>query len=109
MSWRKITMKFPGTCIVCNQKIEANEIGLWSKGAGVKHERCATTEVKELNCMICGAPAGCAQCEFQDDCDRELVSEMCVCKKCLDSKDPFLAYQDAVTKRFPMLGQNAQK
>ena len=32
MSWRKIPMKFPGTCIVCNEKIEVNEIGLWAKG-----------------------------------------------------------------------------
>jgi len=46
MSWRKIPMKFPGTCIVCNEKIEVNEIGLWSKGLGVKHEKCA--QVNEL-------------------------------------------------------------
>lgn len=41
MSWRKIPMKFPGTCIICNEKIEVNEIGLWAKGLGVKHEKCA--------------------------------------------------------------------
>jgi hypothetical protein len=41
MSWIKIPMKFSGTCIVCNDKIEINEIGLWSKGVGVKHEKCA--------------------------------------------------------------------
>ena len=35
MSWRKITMKFDGTCIVCNKKVNASEIGLWSKGLGV--------------------------------------------------------------------------
>jgi hypothetical protein len=29
MSWRKITMKFPGTCVVCNEKIDVNEVGLW--------------------------------------------------------------------------------
>ena len=40
MSWRKITMKFDGTCIVCNKKVNATEIGLWSKGLGVKHEKC---------------------------------------------------------------------
>jgi len=38
--WIKIPMKFPGTCIACNEKIEINEIGLWSKGVGVKHEKC---------------------------------------------------------------------
>ena len=37
MSWVPIPMKFTGTCIVCNEKIEINEIGLWSKGVGVKH------------------------------------------------------------------------
>ena len=103
MSWRKIPMKFPGTCIVCNQKIEVNEMGLWAKGLGVKHERCAESEVRELNCIVCGGPAGCTQCEFQDDCNREEVSELCICKMCLDAKDPFSAYQDAVKKRFPAL------
>ena len=44
MSWRKIAMKFEGTCIVCNEKIAINEIGLWSKGLGVKHEKCVETE-----------------------------------------------------------------
>ena len=41
MSWRKIAMKFDGTCIVCKEKIQVNEIGLWAKGLGVKHEKCA--------------------------------------------------------------------
>lgn len=103
MSWRKITMKFPGTCIICNKKIEANEIGLWAKGSGVKHEKCASEEVKELKCIVCGEPAGCPKCEFQDDCDRESVSEMCICKKCLESKDPFSSYQGAVKKKYRLL------
>jgi hypothetical protein len=51
MSWIKIPMKFPGTCIVCNEKIEINETGLWSKGLGVKHEKCAQTN--ELQCIVC--------------------------------------------------------
>ena len=68
MSWRKISMKFDGTCIVCNEKIKVNEIGLWAKGLGVKHEKCA--EINELNCIICDGPAGCATCEFQEDCNR---------------------------------------
>ncbi len=33
-------MKFPGTCIVCNGKIEVNEIGKWAKGLGVIHKKC---------------------------------------------------------------------
>lgn len=103
MSWLKITMKFPGTCIVCNKKIDANEVGLWSKGMGVKHEACASEEVKELKCAVCGKPAGCSACEFQDDCDRDLVSELCMCKTCLDAKDSFLAYKDAVKKSHRLL------
>lgn len=103
MSWRKITMKFAGTCVVCNQKIEANEVGLWAKGFGVKHERCASQEVNELKCIICGGPAGCPKCEFQDDCNRDIVSEFCICKKCGDSKDTFEQYQKAVQKNFPLL------
>lgn len=103
MSWRKIPMKFPGTCIVCNQKVEVNEMGLWAKGLGVKHEKCASQEVKELKCIICGGPAGCAKCEFADDCDREQVSELCICKKCGGLADSFLQYQKAVQKNFSLL------
>ena len=33
-------------CLVCNEKIEVNEIGLWAKGLGVKHEKCA--QINEL-------------------------------------------------------------
>ena len=40
-------MKFPGTCIVCNGKIEINEIGLYSKGSGVKHEKCSHREIEQ--------------------------------------------------------------
>jgi len=72
MSWRKISMKFPGTCIVCNKKIEANEIGLWAQGLGVKHEKCA--EIKELKCIVCGASAGCSQCEYNEDCSSKTAN-----------------------------------
>jgi hypothetical protein len=98
MSWRKITMKFDGTCIVCNKKVNANEIGLWSKGLGVKHEKCA--EIKELRCVICDNPAGCLQCEFHDDCDRSMVSQLCVCKKCETLDNTFTQYQISVKDKF---------
>lgn len=101
MSWRKIPMKFPGTCIVCNEKIEVNEIGLWAKGLGVKHEKCA--EVKELRCAICNGPAGCQNCEFQDNCDIEKVSQLCICKKCSEEKTPFVSYQKSIKKKLPLL------
>lgn len=96
-------MKFPGTCIVCNQKVEVNEIGFWAKGLGIKHEKCANQEVKELKCIVCGGPAGCTKCEFTDDCDRSQVSELCICKKCDGLADSFVSYQKAVQKNFSLL------
>ncbi len=45
MSWKETPMKFLGTCIVCDEKIEINEIGFWAKGLGVKHKKC--TQVNE--------------------------------------------------------------
>jgi len=94
-------MKFQGKCIVCNEKIEANEIGFWAKGVGVKHEKCA--QIKELKCIVCGVPAGCPLCEFQDECDLESVSQYCICKKCERVDNPFKSYQESVRKKFPSL------
>ena len=98
-------MKFSGTCIICNGKIEVNEIGLWAKGLGVKHEKCA--QVKELQCIICGGSAGCSQCEFMDNCNIEKVSQLCICKKCSEKKDVFESYQKATNKKFPLLNLNS--
>ena len=98
MSWLKITMKFDGTCIVCNEKVSANEIGLWSKGIGVKHEKCA--EINELRCVICDNPGGCLHCEFQNDCDRSLVSQLCICKKCENQEHTFEQYQLSIRDKF---------
>ena len=98
MSWIKITMKFDGTCIICNEKVNSNEIGLWSKGIGVNHEKCA--EIVELKCVICDNPAGCLQCEFQDNCDRSLVSQLCICKKCDSQQHTFEQYQVSVRDKF---------
>ena len=101
MSWRAIPMKFPGVCLVCKKKIEVNEVALWAKGSGVKHQACA--EVMQLKCMICGDPAGCPDCEFAENCDISKVSQICICKKCNNTKDAFLIYQTSTVKRFPLL------
>ena len=102
MSWIKITMKFDGKCLVCNQKIKAKEIGLWSKGIGVKHEKCAEQSV-DIKCIICDGEAGCKTCEFLENCDLQKVSQMCICKKCEGTDDLFLTYQNAIIKKFPRL------
>jgi hypothetical protein len=101
MSWRKIPMKFPGTCIICNEKIEVNEIGLWAKGLGVKHEKCS--QIIDLQCAVCNGPTGCQNCEFQDICDIENVSQLCICKKCSEGKNPYDSYHKSTMKNFMLL------
>ena len=98
-------MKFPGKCIVCNEKIEKDEIGFWAKDIGVKHEKCA--EIKELTCGVCGGPAGCPTCEFRDSCDLEQVSQICICKKCEARTEPYNLYQKSVMKKFRLLNSIA--
>ena len=98
-------MKFPGKCIVCNEKIEKDEIGFWAKDIGVKHEKCA--EIKELTCGVCGGPAGCPTCEFRNSCDLERVSQICICKKCEARTDPYNLYQKSVMKKFRLLSSTA--
>ena len=94
-------MKFPGTCIVCNKKLEVNEIGLWAKGQGVKHEKCG--EINELKCIVCGGPAGCSKCEYEPDCDRNTVSQLCICKGCSQKQNSFQLYQNSLKKKFPII------
>ncbi len=101
MSWLKITKKIQGKIIVFKEKIEKDEVGFWAKDVGVKHEKCA--EVKELTCGVCGGPAGCPSCEFHDSCDLEMVSQLCICKKCESRTDSFNLYQKSVLKKFRLL------
>ncbi len=101
MSWRKINIKFAGTCVVCGKRVEANTTGLWAKDVGIKHEGCA--QAATIDCIICGAPAGCTECEFGEDCDTEKVSQPCICKRCGDTPDPFGPYRAAAGKKFRLL------
>jgi hypothetical protein len=94
-------MKFPGICIVCKKEIKVNDVALWAKGLGIKHESCA--KVTQLRCMVCGNQAGCPVCEFADNCDLTKVSLTCICKKCSDKKEIFSLYQISAIKRFPGL------
>ncbi len=80
-------------------------MGLWAKGLGVKHEKCA--KINELQCIVCGGPAGCSQCEFQDNCNIEKVSQLCICKKCSQEKDVFKSYQISANKKFPLIHLNS--
>ena len=104
MSWVRIPMRFPGKCVVCHKPVLAKEIGFWAKGLGVKHERCAVPDTKELVCSVCGASAGCSVCEFSDICDIPNVSQLCICKACSDNKKAFDLYKAAANTKFPHLG-----
>ena len=74
-----MSMKFPGKCTVCGKTVDTGQVGFWARGIGVKHEECS--QVAELECMACGAPAGCPLCEFADFCNPSSVSQKCICTK----------------------------
>ena len=39
--WIKMTMKYPGFCLICKQKINSAEVGYWSRTAkSILHEDC---------------------------------------------------------------------
>src|SRR6476469_2946410 len=39
--WIKMTMKYPGSCLICKQKINSAEVGYWSRTAkSILHEDC---------------------------------------------------------------------
>lgn len=99
MSWVKLRMKFPGTCIECKKPLKIGEMGLWSKGVGVKHMSCSVE--KEIPCIICGKPAGCQLCELFENCNVQKVSPYCVCFDC--STTSLSQYKTAVAKKFPVL------
>ena len=100
---------------------------MWKKGFGVKHEKCggakraaaaageAGGDIREageagggrggaeLRCLVCGKPAGCPACEFSDSCDTAAVSQLCMCRSCLEDKDTYALYRAASSRRFPLL------
>ena len=99
MSWIKMNMRFPGTCIVCKKPVKTGERGLWARGVGVKHIGCA--EQNGISCIICGKPAGCSLCELYDSCDIQRVSPLCVCSECSGSS--LEQYRAAAARKFPAL------
>ncbi len=101
MSWRKIPMKFAGKCAECGADIAVGTSVMWLKGEGVKHPECVNGTPR-IPCIVCGRPAGCAECESRDDCDLERVSQMCICRACAE-EDALAKYGTAVLKKFTIL------
>ena len=130
--WIKISMKFTGKCLECGKPIPSGQQGMWSRGVGVKHVQCAEggatsatataaagdtaatataapnpAASARITCTICGRPAGCPECEFQDSCDIQNVSPGCLCRECSQKgSDAVMSqYVASVGGRFPVLSQ----
>lgn len=107
--WIRLLVKFKGKCAECGKEIPAGEYALWSKSSkAIKHEKCAVQvaekeekppAVPELDCFICGRPAGCAACDFEADCDRQAVSQACICSQCLEDRQAYANYQQSFVEK----------
>jgi hypothetical protein len=105
--WIKLLVKYKGKCSECGKEIPAGEYALWSRTSkAIKHIKCETQEKEEkipevpvLDCFVCGKPAGCAECGFEADCDRQLVSQTCICSQCLEDKQAFANYKQAFIEK----------
>jgi hypothetical protein len=107
--WIRLLVKYKGKCAECGKEIPAGEYALWSRASkAIKHVKCETSERKEekkmpempeLDCFVCGRPAGCAECGFEADCDRQVVSQACICSQCLEDKQAYQNYQQAFIEK----------
>ena len=50
----------------------------------------------QLRCAVCNQLAGCPECEFEEDCDRRKVSQLCICEKCYTDENALEMYHHAV-------------
>lgn len=115
--WIRLVVKYNGKCAECGKEMAVGEYALWSRSSkAIKHVKCETPEkpkakeheavvavvappIVELDCFICGKPAGCAECSFEADCNRAVVSQACICNNCMRDKDAYLNYQQAFLER----------
>jgi len=111
--WIPLAVKFKGKCAECGKEIPQGERAMWSRRSkAIKHLKCETSEKKDisekqekapdvpaLDCFVCGKPAGCAECGFEADCDRQLVSQACICSQCLEDRQAFANYQQAFVEK----------
>lgn len=108
--WIRLLVKFNGKCAECGKEIPAGEHALWSKSSkAIKHVKCEPVKsetkedrpqtVPELDCFICGRSAECLECGFEADCDRQLVSQDCICSQCLEDRQVYANYQQAFVEK----------
>ncbi len=82
---------------------------MWSRSTqSIKHIECHSKDLEsltspdslhnlQLKCVVCNRPAGCPECEFEQDCDRMRVSQLCICEKCYLNQDALENYNHAVS------------
>jgi len=104
--WIRLLAKYKGKCAQCGKEIQKGEYALWSRTEkSIKHEKCEASQTNEgrkeaqttneLDCFVCGRSAGCADCGFESDCNRALVSQACICNSCVADKHAYENYQQA--------------
>ena len=101
--WIRLLVKYKGKCTECGKEIPQGEYALWSRSSkAIKHVKCEdkspeakADDVVELDCFVCGKTAGCAECGFESDCNRAVVSQACICNQCLSEKQAYENYQQA--------------
>jgi hypothetical protein len=103
--WIKLLVKYKGKCSQCGREIEQGEYALWSRAEkSIRHEKCealqGTAATKEepadwLDCFVCGKSAGCGDCGFESDCNRSVVSQACICSRCMADTGAYANYEQA--------------
>jgi len=106
--WIKLPVKYRGKCCKCGKEISTGDYALWSRSSkAIMHLKCEVSETLEdkkqklieLDCFICTQPAGCSECGFEADCNREVVSHACICDRCMQEKNSYLKYQQAFLEK----------
>jgi len=92
--WISLVVKYSSNCKTCGKSVAKGESAVWSPGLkAIKHLACHSSDLSSLSspdsihnlqliCSICKGPTGCPECEFEEDCDRTTVSQLCICEKC---------------------------
>jgi len=92
--WISLVVKYSSNCKTCGKSVAKGEYAVWSRESkAIKHMACHSSDLAslsspesihnlQLKCTICNKPAGCPECEFEEDCDRTRVSQLCICEKC---------------------------
>lgn len=106
--WISLVVKYSSKCKTCSKPIFKGEYAVWSRSTqSIKHIECHSRDLEsitspdsihnlQLKCAVCNQPAGCPECEFEQDCDRMRVSQLCICEKCYLNQNALENYHHAV-------------